>query len=269
MPRRPPGEQEPLSGSHALEAYGLAGDRASPIHRLDPRAKILGLVSVTLVAVSTPLAAWPIFVACAGALGGVAAVARVGPSTLWRRTRVVLPLVLFVALFLPFVRDGGRLFTLGPLTVSEAGLVVFGEVSAKATIGTASAVLLGATTSYPQVLRGLEALRVPRLLTLIASLMYRYLFVVIGEARRTRAALAARGYRPRQALRAGPIGRAMTALFLRSYGRGERVHLAMLARGFTGAMPHLEPLAFTRADVGFVALMAGALVSLRVASGLA
>ena len=59
--------------NHALELTGLAGDPASPVHRLDPRAKVVGLVGVTLVAVSTPLAAWPVFVACAAVLGGVAA----------------------------------------------------------------------------------------------------------------------------------------------------------------------------------------------------
>ncbi len=51
------------------------------------------------------------------------------------------------------------------------------------TIGTVSAVLLGATTAYPQVLRALEALRVPRTLTLIAAFMYRYLFVIVDEVR--------------------------------------------------------------------------------------
>ncbi len=50
---------------HSLHGVGIAGDPASPVHRLDPRAKLLGLASVTLVAVSTPLRAWPAFVACA------------------------------------------------------------------------------------------------------------------------------------------------------------------------------------------------------------
>ena len=59
-----------------------------------------------------------------------------------------------------------------------------------------------------------------------------------------RAALAARGYRPRHALQAAAIGRVATALFLRTYERGERVHLAMLARGYAGAMPRLDALAF-------------------------
>jgi cobalt/nickel transport system permease protein len=253
--------------NHALELTGLAGNTASPVHRLDPRAKIVGLVAVTLVAVSTPLTGWPVYVACGVALAAVALVARVPAATIWRRARVVLPLILFVAVFLPFFRKGGATHDVGPLTVSDAGLGVLATVAAKATIGTVSAVLLGATTTFPSVLRGLEALRVPRLFTLIAAFMYRYLFVIVEEVHRMRTALAARGYRPRHALHAGPIGRSVTALFLRTYGRGERVHLAMLARGYRGAMPQLVALRFGAADAAFVGALAGTLLALRVTIG--
>ena len=256
-----------MSGAHALDLTGLAGDPASPVHRLDPRAKIVGLVGVTVVAVSTPLSAWPVYLACAAALAVVAVVARVPAGVVWRRARVVLPLIVFVAVFLPFLRRGGAIHHLGPIAVSDAGLAVLAGVTAKATIGTVSAVLLGATTTFPSVLRGLEALRVPRLFTLIATFMYRYLFVIVEEVHRMRTALAARAYRPRHALHAGPIGRAVTALFLRTYGRGERVHLAMLARGYRGTMPQLTPLRFRAVDATFVAALAGSLVALRIALG--
>ena len=94
------------------------------------------------------------------------------------------------------------------------------------------------------MLRGLEAMRVPRLFVLIAAFMYRYLFVIADEAGRMRAALAARGYRPRHVLQAGRARAAWpTAMFLRTYARGERVYLAMLARGYRGTMPQLAPLA--------------------------
>jgi cobalt/nickel transport system permease protein len=256
-------------GHHALDLTGPAGDLASPVHRLDPRAKIAGLVGVTLVAVTTPIAAWPVYAACAGALAAVAIVARVGPGVIWRRARVVLPLVLFVAVFVPFVHGGGPSHDLGPVSVSGEGLAILGAVAAKATIGTVSAVLLAATTSFPAVLRGLAALRVPRLFTLIAALMYRYLFVIVEEVQRMRTALAARAYRPRHALQAGPIGNAATALFLRTYGRGERVHMAMLARGYRGRMRSLEPLSFRAIDGVFVTVLIGSVVAVRVLVGVA
>jgi cobalt/nickel transport system permease protein len=255
--------------NHSLELTGLAGDPASPVHRLDPRAKIVGLVAITLIAVSAPIQAWPVFITCAAALTAVAAAARVTPNDIWRRARFVLPLVLLAALFVPLVRTGGATYELGPLTLHEDGLETFAAVAAKATIGTISAVLLGATTTFPSVLRGLEAMRVPRLFVLIAAFMYRYLFVIVEEVGRMRAALAARAYRPRHALHAGAIGRVATAMFLRTYSRGERVYQAMLSRGYSGQMPQPVPLVLRRADTLFVLALVALLVPVRVAAGIA
>jgi cobalt/nickel transport system permease protein len=241
---------------------GVAGDPRSPIHRLDPRAKLIGLAGVTLVAVSTPLSAWPAYVACALALVTVAVLGRVPARTLWSRAKVVLPLVLFVAVFVPFVREGEPV-DLGPFTVSREGLETFATVGAKAILGTLSAVLLGATTSFPDVLHALERLKAPKLLVLIAAFMYRYLFTIVDEVQRMRAALAARGYAPRNALQAAAIGRVATALFLRTYERAERVHLAMLARGWRQSMPRLDVLVFRRADVLFLFALALPLIATR------
>ena len=227
----------------------------------------MGILAITLVAVTTPLTAWPVFAACGLVLAAIAAVARVPAREIWRRARFVLPLVLFVAVFVPFLRPGGTAYQLGPLTVHSDGLEVLALVSLKATIGTVGAVLLAATTTFPSVLRALEAMRVPRLFVLIAAFMYRYLFVIVEETGRMRAALSARGYRPRNALHAAALGRMSTALFLRTYARGERVYLAMQARGYRGEMPQLTPLVFGRADAAFVALVLLALVPLRVLAG--
>ena len=224
-----------------------------------------GFLTVTCVAVSAPLAAWPVYAGCALVLAALAAAARIPARMIWLRARMVLGLVLLVALLVPFADRGGREVAAGPFSLSVAGLAILGTVAAKATLGTVSAVLLGATTSYPAVLRALDALRVPRALTLIAAFSYRYLFVLAGEASRMRAALAARGYRPRTALGAGAAGRLAAALFLRAHARGERVYLAMIARGYRGAMPQLEPLRFRRSDAVFVGAIAAALLGLRLA----
>jgi cobalt/nickel transport system permease protein len=213
--------------------------------------------------VSSPLEAWPVCAACAVALAAIAALARIAPGIVWSRVRVILPLVVFVAAFVPFVR-GGPAVQVGPLSMSEQGLETFALVTVKAAIGAVGAVLLGATTSFPDILHGLERLRTPRLLTVIAAFMYRYVFVIVDEARRMRSALAARAYRPRHLGQVAAIGRLVTALFLRSYERGERVYLAMLARGYGGTMPRFAVLAFGRADTVFLAALLLTLIPLRV-----
>ena len=249
--------------NHALHGTGLAGKTASSVHGLDPRAKVGGLLGLTVIVVTTPLEAWPVYVAGAVVLGGVAALAGVGPRTIWRRARFLLPLVLFVAVFLPFVR-GGEQVEVGPLSLSAVGLAAFAAVSIKAILGTISAILLGATTTFPSTLRALEAMRLPRLLVLITGFVYRYLFVVVDEVQRMRAALAARGYRPRNSLQAAAVGRVATALFLRTHARGERVYLAMLSRGYAGSVPALDSLRFRAADIMFLAAVGAFILPIRV-----
>ncbi|HEX2504493.1 MAG TPA: cobalt ECF transporter T component CbiQ [Miltoncostaeaceae bacterium] len=256
-----------MGGWHSHALAGPAGDLASPVHRLDPRAKIVGLVGVTVVGVTTPVSAWPAWAACAAVLVAVAAVGRVPPGVIWRRSRIVLPLVVAAAVFIPFAREGAAVFSVGPFDASREGLETLLSVAVKATIGTVSAVLMGATTSVPEIIRGLEAMRVPRLFILVATFMYRYLFVILDELARMRSALAARAYRPRSLLQIAPLGRMISALFLRSYARGERVYLAMQARGFSGEMPREQPLRLARADALFVAAVALALIPLRAGLG--
>jgi cobalt/nickel transport system permease protein len=250
--------------NHSLELTGVVGDPGSSVHRLDPRAKIVICTAVTVVAVSAPLALWPVYVGCALTLAIMAAIGRVPVSQLWRRARWVVPLVLIVGVFLPLVRTGGQAWELGPLTIHEAGLAVFAQVAAKTLIGVSSAVVLTSTTSFPDVIAGLEAMRLPKVLVLIASLMYRYMYVIVEDVGRMRSALTARAYRPRHALQAGAIGKVAGALFLRSYERGERVHLAMLARGYRNRMPRLVPLELEPRDAVVLTAIPAMLIALRV-----
>ena len=235
------------------------------MHRLDARAKLLGLAGLTLVAATAPAGTWLLPAGCAVLLVAVARGARVPARVVWRRARVVLPLVLLAAASVPFLRHGGDVHRLGPLTVHDAGLTVFGAAAAKAAVGTLSAVLLAATTTVTAALEGLRRLRAPALLVAIAGVTWRYVFVLGDELARMRTALAARGHRPRHLLQAAAIGKLATALFLRAHARGERVHVAMAARGWTGAPAARAARALGRADLLFVAALAGLPLALRLA----
>ena len=117
--------------------------------------------------------------------------------------------------------------------------------------------LLAATTTVPAALEGLRRLHAPPLLVAIAGVMWRYVFVLAGEVARMRAALAARGHRPRHLLHGAATGRLAGALFLRAHARAERVHTAMAARGWHGVPAAPPAAALARADVAFVAALAG------------
>jgi cobalt/nickel transport system permease protein len=219
----------------AGHAHALYVHEHSPVHRLPPEVKVAAaFVFVAAVAVTPREAVWA-FAIHAAALAVVIHLSRVPVRFLLTRMVVVVPF-LGVAVLLPFVAVGDRVEVVG-LSLAVEGLWGAWNVVAKAGLGAATSLTLAATTEVPLLLRGLERLRVPAVLTQIAAFMVRYLEVVVGEVQRQRIAMTARGYDPRWLWQVRPIAASAGALFIRSYERGERVHAAMLARGYAGAMP--------------------------------
>jgi cobalt/nickel transport system permease protein len=164
-------------------------------------------------------------------------VSRIRYGLVLRRTLIEVPFVAF-ALLMPFVATGEKVTVLG-LELSEQGLWGAWNILAKGTLGVIASVLLAATTEPRLLLLGLDRLRMPQLITQIAGFMLRYTDVVAGELARMKMARAARGFEARDLRDVGVLARSLGALFLRSYERGERVHLAMVSRGYDGRMPLL------------------------------
>ena len=209
---------------HRLHFHGH-----SPVHRADPARKVVALLAFVVLVVATPLAWWPLLVGCAVLLAAVVGVSEVPPAYLLRRMVVEVPFLLF-ALLVPFVAHGPRTEVLG-VAVSEPGLTAAGALLVKATLGVAASLTLAATTEPHELLVGLERLRLPAQLVQIMGFMVRYLDVVTDEVRRMRFALSSRGFTARDPRHWPVVARSVGALFIRSYERGERVHLAMLSRG--------------------------------------
>lgn len=108
---------------------------------------------------------------------------------------------------------------------------------AKGTLGVLASLTLAATTEPHDLLAGLERLRLPHLMVQIIGFMVRYLDVVTSQMSRMKVARISRGFSARNPRHWPVLARSAGALFIRSYERGERVHLAMLSRGYTGRLP--------------------------------
>lgn len=238
------------AGPAVSAAPGRAGrlyrPGATPVHRLPAHCKLVAVLGFMLAVVATPREAMWAFAAYSLLLALVAAVARVRPGFLARRMLIEVPFVAF-AVLLPFLAEGPRVTWLG-LALSESGLWGAWNVLAKGTLGVAASVLLAATTELRQLLLGLQRLRLPSLLVQIATFMIRYGDVVADELRRMRTARLSRGFDSRGIRHWGVLARTAGALFIRSYERGERVYLAMVSRGYTGAVPVLDTAPATMAD---------------------
>ncbi len=226
-----------MGGRHGLGS-SLYVARSSLVHRLSPQCKLLATFMFVLVVVSTPRESFWAFGVEAGLLVGVAVAASVPIGLLLRRLTFELPFVAF-AVLLPIVGRGERVDVVG-LSLSQNGLWAAWNILVKGTLGVAATGLLTATTPIPSILHGLERLRLPKVLVAICAFMVRYADVVSGELHRMRVARESRGHDPRWIWQARAVASTAGTLFIRSYERGERVYLAMVSRGYDGAMPTLH-----------------------------
>jgi cobalt/nickel transport system permease protein len=215
---------------HKLHYHGH-----SPVHRAPAHLKIAALLGLMLLVVATPKSWFWAYAGFLALLLAVVAASRVPLAYLGKRMVVEVPFVVF-AVLVPFVATGPRTEVLG-LSVSEPGLLSAGGLLAKGTLGVLASLTLAATTEPRELLAGLERLRLPQQLVQIMGFMVRYLDVVTDEMRRMRVARESRGFSARNPKAWPVLARSAGALFIRSYERGERVHLAMLSRGYDGRMP--------------------------------
>jgi cobalt/nickel transport system permease protein len=248
-----------------LDLAGQYQRGSSQVHRRDPRAKLVAALLFIVAATLLPPGAWLSFALLFAIALVVARASGLGLGYAVRRSFVALPFAL-AAITLPFTLPGQTLAQLGPLTVSEPGVVRFASIVAKSWVSVQMAILLAATTPFPDLVWALRSLRVPQTLVSIIGFMYRYLFVLSDEALRLRRARASRaatgggkgggGLRWRMAVAGGVVGN----LGLRAFERSERVHAAMAARGFAGEIKTLSPPVMADADwnmlVGWVTLLA-------------
>jgi cobalt/nickel transport system permease protein len=122
------------------------------------------------------------------------------------------------------------------------------------------AVLLVLTTPWADVLKSLQALRVPQVFILLLSMTYRYIFLFfrtangLFEARKSRMVGRTSGGEQRSW-----IAGSMTSLMGRSFKMSNDVYAAMLSRGFTGQARSYS--AYRMAAGDWAALVVSALVA--------
>lgn len=230
-------------------------DRDSFIHRLDPRTKLVLSLLVIIGVVLTPAGNWWTYAGVFGILVFWLALSRLPLVYVLKRSLVIMPFVLMVTVLLPFFKAGEAAATIDigtwQITLSRSGLEVLGNVLVKAWLSITTLVLLVATTGFSCLLKAMEQLKVPLVLTMLLSFMYRYIFVLTDELMRMRQARDSRSFGGSRLWQIKTAGQMIGSLFIRSYERGERVYAAMASRGFDGHGRTLSNLAIQRTDFVF------------------
>lgn len=197
----------------------------------------------------TPNGRWGTWAIYGSAIALIILLSRVRLSVLLQRVVVEFVFIGVVILGTLF-RDGGQiLFQWGWIRITTEGLTVLGSVSLKAFLSLSILNTLILTTPVPALLHALAALRMPPLLVAILASMYRYIAVLIDEFNSMQKAARSRNLMGNPKRQRVIIGNMFGSLFIRTYERGERVHQAMLARGYQGLPPLAETQPGGRRDI--------------------
>lgn len=237
----------------------------SPVHRLDPLAKLLAVLAFTVIVISFPRHALGPLVPLS--VAPLAMLWFAGVPTGWalKRVAVLSPFILMVAIMAAVYDAAPRELAIGPWQGSvRGGYIAAASVALKFTLTVLALTALVCTTPFAALLEALGRARVPRTFITILGLLYRYLYVLMGEGMRLKRARDFRGGHLAPApRRLAAVGAMIGSLFTRTLERSERIHLAMQSRGWTGRAHSLTTHTFNAADAVFLLAMAGYLLACR------
>jgi cobalt/nickel transport system permease protein len=240
----------------------------SPLHRLEARARLVGLgVVIAGMAVVRSPQALPFMLATTAL---ILLVSRIPVGFVVRRLRAALLFVTVLGVLLPLVSGGPVIWIVGPLAVHADGLWQFATILAKVlSIGTVALVLFG-TAPLPVTVVAMQRLGLPALVADMTLFSYRAIHEIGTDLNTMRTAAGLRGLRWSHRPPGAPSRLATTAalvgsLFVSSHARAEQTHRAMTLRGYSGARPKTAAEPLTASDWLFVAgslTAAAALVAL-------
>lgn len=204
---------------------------AVPRAQLDARYALAFCGCFVVLAALTPLGAWRWLGVQFLALAFAAGYLGVAPGLLMRRWLGLAVVVAFLAAMVGLTHPAR----------SSLGLAgVMAALAARNAVMLGAVVLLASAYPPERLIGALGRLGVPGILVSTLQFMLRYVSVLGGERDRMLLARRSRSFRAFGFWAWGDLGRLIGALFVRAMERGERVHAAMLARGWDGTPRSLE-----------------------------
>ncbi len=242
-------------------------DLDSLIHKIDPRVKFITLVVFILFIIFTKPTAFGIFGLYGVLIFVLILLSKIPITFVLKRSLVVIPFVLIIAIFIPFFKKGkvagSYSFGTFQLSVTYEGLMILWNVLIKAYLSILCMIVLALSTKFSNLLKALENMKCPKLMTMILAFMYRYIYVLADELMRMKRARDSRTVGGKRWFHIKALANMLGVLFIRAYERGERVYLAMCSRGFNGQIRTLQNFKLTKTDFCFLLTIAILLIVIR------
>ena len=234
---------------HFIDRYS---DLNSPVHRLDPRVKILLAFLGILIVVSEPPGRLLPFAFYGGLLLVVLLLSRLPFAFLLKRYLILSPFIVMASVFYPvslYFAEETQAIAFHQETI-EVALSIF----LKASLSLFLLIWLISVERFHILLLGLRKLKMPKLVGTISILMYSYIFVFWDEALKTTRARESRTPGKLQRNKLRTYANQMAMILLHSWERSKTLHHAMLSRGFHGEFYSMREPGLKKADVLFLAL---------------
>lgn len=231
----------------------------SPIHRLDPRTKLLG----TLVFLVTLFIAdgWPAYLVATVFLGGCIKLSGVPLGYMLKGLKAVIFLLLFSVAFNIFLTPGEVLVQIGALKMTKEGLIQAGYMAVRLIYLIMGSSLMTFTTTPTSLTDGMERglgflkiFRVPvHEIAMMMSIALRFIPILTEETDKIMKAQTARGADfetgglIRRAKALIPI---LVPLFISAFRRATDLAMAMEARCYHGGegRTKMRPLRYAKRD---------------------
>ncbi len=231
------------------------------VHKLDPRVKIIVAILYSIVvAVSSNFSA---LLPALGVSIFLIALGKLSIRKVFYRLLLVNGFILFLWVFLPFTYKGEALFTIGPLAGTKEGVLYASQITVKCNAILLAMIALLSTTTIFTLGHAMGQLYFPDKIVHLFLFTYRYIHVIFQEYKRLTNAMRIRGFIPGTNLHTyRSYAYLVGMLLVRSYDRAERIHKAMLCRGFHGRYYTLTQFSIKIGDIIYLSLMLSAILGL-------
>ena len=203
----------------------------SLIHGLDPKTRILASIVLSFATALCDhlyLAGIYFFISI-----GLVMMARLNPRDVLCRLRPVFWFLLMIWIILPITFDGNPVYQYHGIKITSAGLLLCCKITVKSITILILFTALIATMTISSLGNGLHRIHVPDKMVFLLLMSYRYISVIQEEYTRLLRAAKFRGFRPGTNLHSYKTFAYLAGmLFVRASVRAQRVHQAMLCRGF-------------------------------------
>jgi len=191
------------------------------------------------------------------------AAARLSIPHVGKRLLLANGLIVFLWIFLPLTYNGETSLALGPLSLSREGVIYALRITLKCNAIVLAMMATLSTTPVFNLGHAMRELHVPGKIVHLFLFTYRYIHVIFQEYMRLTNAMKVRGFVPCSNMHTyRSYAYLVGMLLVRSYDRAERIHRAMLLRGFNGRYYSLNRFSIGRGDILYLSGMLIAILGL-------